>query len=397
MELRADDAFWAARRVAAFTDDMIRAAVHTGEFSNPAAEKYLADVLIQRRETIKRIYLTGVNPIVNPRLDAKGLTFGNAAVDGGVASGAVTYRASWMTFDNMTGATKPLSETNSATTTIAAPGGLPSSGFVAVDIAADSAGLPDVEAAGSRVLPPGRRQLEAGRVRADGGQARNRGGRAESVALANRSSIRSRPRSPRFPACRALHGRASCRSISSIPAGSRSRSAVSRRWKRASGRRPSIRWSARRTSPTLDLPILAGRAFDRRDTRDGLPVCIVNEALARRFRGRSPIGQRVALRPISSPEAEPVMREIVGVARQVKGRPDETEAFVQIYVPMAQDLSDDMFLVVRPTSGRAEALTSVGPRGHFARGQGAAGQRPGRHDARRHRSVQPPAAIVFGR
>ncbi len=50
------------------------------------------------------------------------------------------------------------------------------------------------------------------------------------------------------------------------------------------------------------------------------------------------------------------MREIVGVARQVKGRPDEAKDFVQVYVPMAQDLSDDIFLVVRPKSGRAEAL-----------------------------------------
>ena len=138
LEMRDDDAFWAARRVAAFTDDMIRAAVHTGQFTDPQAEKHLADVLIQRREKIKSIYLTQVNPIVNPTLDAKGLTFENAAVAGGVAHGSVGYRASWMTFDNATGATKPLSETKSTTTTIAAPSGLPSSGFVAVDIAADS-------------------------------------------------------------------------------------------------------------------------------------------------------------------------------------------------------------------------------------------------------------------
>jgi putative ABC transport system permease protein len=86
----------------------------------------------------------------------------------------------------------------------------------------------------------------------------------------------------------------------------------------------------------------------------------VNEAFARAFRGRSPVGQRVALRPTSSPEAKPVVREIIGVARQVKGRPDEPAEFVQIYVPMAQDLSDDTFLLVRPQtttkSGAAEAL-----------------------------------------
>ena len=109
---------------------------------------------------------------------------------------------------------------------------------------------------------------------------------------------------------------------------------------------------------TLDLPIVAGRAFDTHDTRNAVPVCIVNEAFARSLHGRSPIGQRVALRPAGSPQANPVVREIVGVARQVKGRPDETQEFVQVYVPMAQDLSDDMFLVVRPSSGRAEALAS---------------------------------------
>ena len=108
---------------------------------------------------------------------------------------------------------------------------------------------------------------------------------------------------------------------------------------------------------TLDLPILDGRAFDQRDTRDGVPVCIINEAFARSFHGRSPIGQRLVLRPSSSPQDPPVVREIVGVARQVKGRPDEREAFVQIYLPVTQDLSDDIMLVVRPQAGRASALT----------------------------------------
>jgi hypothetical protein len=145
MELRADDAFWAARRVTAFTDDMIRTAVHAGGYSDPAAEKYLGDVLIKRRDKIAGIYLTAVNPIVNPRLDANGgLTIENAAVAAGVAQGAVTYRASWLLFDNATGATRPISDTTSETTNLQAPAGLPATpgSFLAVDIAADSAAYP---------------------------------------------------------------------------------------------------------------------------------------------------------------------------------------------------------------------------------------------------------------
>jgi putative ABC transport system permease protein len=108
---------------------------------------------------------------------------------------------------------------------------------------------------------------------------------------------------------------------------------------------------------TLDLPLMSGRAFSDRDTRDSPPVCIVNETFVQRHvQGRSPLGVRVALR--SNPRAQPVVREIVGVARQVKGRPDESEPFVQVYVPLAQNLVDDIFLLVRPASGRAEALAS---------------------------------------
>ena len=64
------------------------------------------------------------------------------------------------------------------------------------------------------------------------------------------------------------------------------------------------------------------------------------------------------MRPTASGQAPPAVREIVGVARQVKGRPDETEDLVQLYVPLAQDVVDDIYLLVRPISGRAEALAS---------------------------------------
>jgi putative ABC transport system permease protein len=108
---------------------------------------------------------------------------------------------------------------------------------------------------------------------------------------------------------------------------------------------------------TLDLPIVAGRAFDARDTRTSPPVCIVNEAFARSLGGRSPIGMRVSFKVAGSPQDKPNEGEIVGVAKQVKARPDEPKDYVQIYVPLTQELSDDILMLVRPKSGRAAALT----------------------------------------
>jgi hypothetical protein len=144
-EARDDDAFWAARRIAAFSDDLIRAAVRAGQYSDPKAEKYLGDVLIKRRDKILSVYLNAVNPIVNPRLDATGrLTFENAALSAGAAKGQPTYRASWMLFDNETGGTKPLSATQGQTTTLEPPAGLPTTtgSYIEVDISADLEAYP---------------------------------------------------------------------------------------------------------------------------------------------------------------------------------------------------------------------------------------------------------------
>ena len=49
-------------------------------------------------------------------------------------------------------------------------------------------------------------------------------------------------------------------------------------------------------------------------------------------------------------------REIVGVARQVKERPDETQELMQIYVPNQQVPYTEAYLLVR-TGGEAEAQT----------------------------------------
>jgi putative ABC transport system permease protein len=120
---------------------------------------------------------------------------------------------------------------------------------------------------------------------------------------------------------------------------------------------------------TVEVPIVAGRGFDTHDDADAVPVAIVSEAFVRKHlltasgaQAGSPrdlasaIGRRIAVQTSASAEAPSVLREIVGVAGQVKSRPDETEDFVQLYVPLRQSPVGDIFLLVRPRSGAADRL-----------------------------------------
>ncbi len=139
LRARADDDFWAARRVMAFSDELIRAIVKTGQYSDPVAEKHLADVLIKRRNKIGQAYLTRLNPLVNFSLNASEvLTFENAAVRSGVARAPSSYAASWSTFDNNTGTARPFGETKGSSEYVTAPPDLPRTpgSFIMVEVRA---------------------------------------------------------------------------------------------------------------------------------------------------------------------------------------------------------------------------------------------------------------------
>ena len=141
LNARADDNFWAARRVMAFSDELIRTVVAAGQYSDPAAQRHLADVLIKRRDRIGRAYLPAINPVVDVALDRSGiLTFGNAAVLAGVAEAPKGgYRATWFMFNNLTGESKPVgTPTTAAAGRMEAPAGLPGAtgSFVRIDIQA---------------------------------------------------------------------------------------------------------------------------------------------------------------------------------------------------------------------------------------------------------------------
>jgi putative ABC transport system permease protein len=109
---------------------------------------------------------------------------------------------------------------------------------------------------------------------------------------------------------------------------------------------------------TLDLSIVRGRGFDDRDTLRSLPVCLVDEAVVRRhFKNRNPIGARLSLtRPPNGPTE---IREIVGVARQTMGEPDAPDELLQVYVPLGQFPTGDVYMVVQPSVGAAERLTPL--------------------------------------
>ncbi|MEJ2109439.1 MAG: hypothetical protein P8Z37_05905 [Acidobacteriota bacterium] len=80
-----DDAFWAAKILARFSDEAIRAIVRTGEYSDPAAEKYLVDTLIKRRDKIITAYFGKVNPLDGFVVNGNYLEFKNLGQEAGLA------------------------------------------------------------------------------------------------------------------------------------------------------------------------------------------------------------------------------------------------------------------------------------------------------------------------
>jgi hypothetical protein len=94
-----DDEFWAARQVMNFSDDEIRAIVRTGGYSDPAAEQWVTDRLIERRDRIGHAFLTRVLPLDRFNITSGTLVFEDLAAEHGV-SAPTQYSVQWFRFDN---------------------------------------------------------------------------------------------------------------------------------------------------------------------------------------------------------------------------------------------------------------------------------------------------------
>jgi predicted permease len=129
------------------------------------------------------------------------------------------------------------------------------------------------------------------------------------------------------------------------------------------GEEPTATWRLVRSGyfSTMRLPLVAGRDFDARDRAESLPVCIVNETMARRhWPGGDPVGRRVG---VGSRDRS--WLTIVGVS--TNARQSEWTGYVpeEIYVPYAQHATEfgsaELTFVIR-TAGDAAELARAAQR-----------------------------------
>ena len=86
----------------------------------------------------------------------------------------------------------------------------------------------------------------------------------------------------------------------------------------------------------MGLTVLAGRAFDQRDTENSPKVAMINETMARLFfPGESPIGRGFRL---GGPDAKPENdRIVIGVVRDAKYMVVKERRWPAAYLPYSQD------------------------------------------------------------
>src|SRR6266567_670310 len=113
-------------------------------------------------------------------------------------------------------------------------------------------------------------------------------------------------------------------------------------------------------SATFKAPLLRGRIFNERDTKDSPRVVIIDQAMAEQyFPGEDPIGKRMSV-DAGNDEEGYVMSEIVGVVARMRFHAiDETAPLPVIYCSMAQAQRTSLGLFVRSNLSSASLNKSI--------------------------------------
>ena len=111
---------------------------------------------------------------------------------------------------------------------------------------------------------------------------------------------------------------------------------------------------------TFKVPLLRGRTFNERDTKDLPRVIVIDQAMAEQvFPGEDPIGKRLSVDPGNDEEGY-VMSEIVGVVGRMRFHAiDEMAPLPIIYCSMAQVQRTSLGLFVRSSMGAAALSKSI--------------------------------------
>jgi hypothetical protein len=109
---------------------------------------------------------------------------------------------------------------------------------------------------------------------------------------------------------------------------------------------------------TMGIPIVKGRDFQDRDQHSSTPVVIITEQFARQyFPGEDPVGKRIHPGISTWDNEDSTMREIIGVAGDIRNRALSTEPRPAYYMPQSQLPFTQLIGVVKSTND-PRALTS---------------------------------------
>ena len=110
---------------------------------------------------------------------------------------------------------------------------------------------------------------------------------------------------------------------------------------------------------TMGIPLIAGRTFGEEDGLHGPPTIIINQAFVKKyFPGENPLGQHIQVR-VGDDVFEHPVREVVGVVGDIKRKALTADADAQYYLPYAQAVVTNPYLVVRTKADPATVQSAI--------------------------------------